>query len=276
MIHSVAGTARNARFDRSIPPTLSGTAPHRLGRGARRRKQPAATGRGESGPPWRALFLDELPEFRRSALESLRQPIEDGRAVVVRSGRSAVFPVSLPTGRLDESRVACGLTRSNAEKPLPRVRSTEIRRYRTRVSGPLLDRIDLHVWVPPVDVDRLTGEAVEETSAAVRTRVEAARFLQAARAEGGEVQWNATLEGKKLRRACRLPTGGRALLSRALRRRGFSGRAIHRVLRVARTIADLDGVTDMRLADLAEAVRYRILSDGASGDAAMSSRTAAR
>jgi magnesium chelatase family protein len=138
-----------------------------------------------------------------------------------------------------------------------------VRKYRGRVSGPLLDRIDLHVRVPPVDLARLTGDEPEENSEAVRARVEAAREVQQARSVPHEAAspWNASLGGKALRQTCKLPPGGRQLLAGALRRRGLSARAIHRVLRVARTIADLEGAERVMLTHLAGALRYRLLSE---------------
>jgi magnesium chelatase family protein len=134
------------------------------------------------------------------------------------------------------------------------------------------------VWVPPVDLARLTDDGAEESSRVVRERVEAARARQAARAGDAGALRNAELPGRALRRVCTLPAGGRALLAGALRRRGLSARALHRVLRVARTLADLEGAESVELAHVAEAVRYRILPDGASdtGGAAVSARTASR
>ena len=217
------------------------------------------------------LFLDELPEYRRQALESLRQPLEDGFITVVRAGRRATFPSSFqlvaamnpcPCGAAGDSSRACRCT------------SPEIRRYRGRVSGPLLDRIDIHVWVPPVDLESLTGEGAEESSAVVAGRVAQARAVQQVRgrAVAGVPARNSRLEGRRLREVCALPTGGRALLASALRRRGLSARAIHRVLRVARTIADLDGAGQVAMSHLAEAARYRLLSGaiGEPGEAGLS------
>lgn len=221
------------------------------------------------------LFLDELPEFRRSALESLRQPLEDRHVVIVRARRSATFPTSFqmvasmnpcPCGRAGDPERPCGCS------------STEIRRYRARVSGPLLDRIDLHVWMEPVDVESLTENVQEESSEAVGARVRAARDVQRARQrnDAGIPATNAELEGKWLRELCALPTGGRALLAASLRRRGLSARAVHRVLRVARTLADLEGREAVGLTHLAEAARYRILSDTPPDGEALSLATASR
>jgi magnesium chelatase family protein len=208
------------------------------------------------------LFLDELPEFRRSALESLRQPLEDRRVIIVRARRSATFPAAFqlvasmnpcPCGRAGDPRRPCLCT------------SPEIRRYRARVSGPLLDRIDLHVWMPSVELERLTGPEAGEGSAEVAARVERARAVQRARRadDASLPPRNAELEGRALNELCALPPDGASLLAGSLRRRGLSARAVHRVLRVARTLADLEGEPGLGLVHLAEAARYRILTDGA-------------
>jgi magnesium chelatase family protein len=207
------------------------------------------------------LFLDELPEFRRSSLEALRQPIEEGRIVVVRAGRSATFPARF---QLVASMNPCPCGSAGDPRHPCRCTSAEIRRYRARLSGPLLDRIDLHVWVGPVEIERLTGDgAPEEGSAPVRARVIASRERQAERAtlRPGIASRNAELSGRALVRTCALPPGGRRLLAGALRRRGLSARAVHRVLRVARTIADLEGEERVGLPHLAEALRYRLLTE---------------
>ncbi len=199
------------------------------------------------------LFLDELPEFRRSALEALRQPLEDRRVTVVRAGRSAEFPASF---QLVASMNPCPCGHSGTERAC-QCTSVDLRRYRARVSGPLLDRVDLHVDVPSMDVVRLADADSAESSAAVYARVRDARARQLARDGRGHLLLNAALEGRHLRDACPLPPGGRDLLSTALRRRGLSARALHRVMRVARTIADLEACETVGLTHLAEAVRYR-------------------
>ena len=272
MIHSVAGTLRGGRP--LITPPFR--APHHTVSdvglvGGSSPPQPGEVSLAHRG----VLFLDELPEFRRSALEALRQPLEDGSVVVVRARRSSRFPARF---QLVASMNPCACGRAgHPERPCT-CTSSEIRRYRSRVSGPLLDRIDLHVWVPPVDVECLTSEGPEESSAFVRSRVERAHRVQSLRFEmaGLSARRNAELEGRVLRDLCALPAGGRRLLADSLRRRGFSARAIHRVMRVARTIADLDGERRVALPHLAEAARYRILSDGSGGAAPVSARTAAR
>ena len=262
MIHSVAGTLGAEGRPLVRPPFR---APHHtvsdIGLvGGGNPPRPGEVSLAHRG----VLFLDELPEFRRSALEALRQPLEDGRVVVVRAGRRATFPARFQLV-VALNPCPCGAA-GDPGRPC-RCTSPEIRRYRARVSGPLLDRVDLHVWVPPVDLLRLTGSGKEEPSAAVAARVEEARGRQRRRAtdEDGRVEWNAALSGSRLRDACRLPPGGRHLLATALRRRGLSARALHRVLRVARTIADLAGEERVTMAHLAEAVRCRILSEESPG-----------
>ena len=258
MIHSVAGTLGSGGRAITVPPFR---APHHT------ISDVGLVGGGNPPRPGEAslahdgvLFLDELPEFRRSALESLRQPLEDGFITIIRAARQATFPARV---QLVASMNPCPCGNAGHPERQCICSSTEIRRYRGRLSGPLLDRIDLHVWVPPVDLARITGDSAEESSAAARERVLKARAIQEQRAArfGMRSKTNANLEGRWLREACSLPPGAKALLATALRRRGFSARAIHRVLRVARTIADLEGEENVALAHLAEAVRYRILSE---------------
>jgi magnesium chelatase family protein len=202
------------------------------------------------------LFLDELPEFRRDTLEALRQPLEEGNVSVVRARARLQFPARFsllaamnpcPCGHLGDPRYAC-----RCPPPL-------IERYRGRVSGPLLDRIDLHVEVPAVSLKELRSSAGESTETVAR-RVAAARAIQLDRfGPGTPTPNNAAMGPEQLRRFCAVDPDGRALLDRAFERLGLSARALDRVLKVARTIADLAGSDAIRASHLAEAIQYRSL-----------------
>ncbi|HST27420.1 MAG TPA: YifB family Mg chelatase-like AAA ATPase [Rudaea sp.] len=202
------------------------------------------------------LFLDELPEYDRRVLEVLREPLESGHIVISRAARQAEFPAAFqlvaamnpcPCGYAGDPSGRCACT------------PEQVRRYRTRVSGPLLDRIDLQIAVPRVPLAEL-GDAMPagESSAIVRARVVAARERQLQRA--GKA--NARLSNREVLRDCALAKSDRSLLERALDKLGLSARAYHRVLRVARTIADLDGSERVATAHLTEAIQYRRLLGG--------------
>jgi magnesium chelatase family protein len=213
------------------------------------------------------LFLDELAEFRRAALEALRQPLEDGFVTISRAYAKATFPARLllvcamnpcPCGWLGDGsgRCACSPER--------------VRAYRARMSGPLLDRVDVHVVLPPVEVAALQGPAVGESSAVVRKRVERARAVQSLRAVRGEVmgKTNAALGPRDVERVAALCSAGARLLSAAVDRLALSARAYGKVLRVARTIADLDGSVALQPAHVAEAIGLRVLDRRATAAAA--------
>ncbi|MBK1732644.1 YifB family Mg chelatase-like AAA ATPase [Thiococcus pfennigii] len=200
------------------------------------------------------LFLDELPEFDRRVLEVLREPLESGRIHISRAAHQAEFPARFqlvaamnpcPCGYLGDDSGRC---RCSAE---------QVARYRARVSGPLLDRIDMHVEVPRLPTAQLGAPdgAAGETSAAVRARVVAARARQLAR--GGKA--NGDLGPPEVERFCRLDEEGRRLIRRAADRLGLSARAYHRILKVARTIADLAASESLAAAHLSEAIGYRRL-----------------
>ena len=198
------------------------------------------------------LFLDELPEFSRSALESLREPLETGMIVVSRAARRAEYPACFqlvaamnpcPCGHLGEPKATCRCT------------SDRIERYRGRISGPLLDRIDLHVDVPRLPAESLQSAARQETSDEVAARVRVARELQLRR-QGCP---NSRLSAQALSAHCELDDSCAALMQRAIARLGLSARGYHRVLRAARTIADLSVSTSIQHRHLAEAIGLRQL-----------------
>lgn len=202
------------------------------------------------------LFLDELPEFRRAALEVLRQPLEDGEVTISRSAAKVTLPSRFmlvaamnpcPCGYLGDRRHEC------------RCSAAQIQRYRSRLSGPLLDRIDLHVEAPSLRLEELRQAQPGETSAAIRERVAAARTVQAERFQNRPSATNSAMTHAELRRHCKLdePTG--ALLQRAMEQLGLSARAYDRVLKVARTIADLDNAEAIGTSHLLEAIQYRSL-----------------
>ncbi len=198
------------------------------------------------------LFLDELPEYDRRVLEVLREPLESGRITISRAARQADFPARFqlvaamnpcPCGYLGdaERRCACG--------------QEQVRRYRARVSGPLIDRIDLHIEVPRLAHRVLRGDAPEENSATVRSRVCIARDRQQQRAG----KPNSALGVREIERYCALSEADHKLLEHALERLGLSPRAYHRILKVARTIADLAGSDTIKTPHLTEAISYRAL-----------------
>ncbi|MCA9548096.1 MAG: YifB family Mg chelatase-like AAA ATPase [Myxococcales bacterium] len=202
------------------------------------------------------LFLDELPEFRRHALEALRQPLEDGEVTVARAQFTLTYPAQFtlvaamnpcPCGYLGHPRQAC------------ECHPTAVRAYRNRISGPLLDRIDLQVSVDPVGAVTLRETPTGEPSHAVRARVEAARAIQVARLRPSGLTCNAHMRPREIRAHCALDDRASALLLRAIEKLGLSARAHDRILKVARTLADLDGLADIGPRHVAEAVQYRQL-----------------
>jgi len=203
------------------------------------------------------LFLDELPEFRKHVIEALRQPLEDHRITIARAAISLTYPTRFmlvaamnpcPCGYFGDRRHDCVCS------PLI------IQRYRARVSGPLLDRLDIHVEVPPVAYDDLTGGGVGEPSDAIRERVERARAAQLARFQGQPDRFcNAHMQIRDQRRYCRVDARAEELLKMAVTRLGLSARAYHRILKVARTIADLEGAEAIDGRHIGEAVQYRAL-----------------
>jgi magnesium chelatase family protein len=203
------------------------------------------------------LFLDELPEFRRHVLEALRQPLEDGSVTLSRAALSLTFPAQFMLVAAMNP-CPCGYRGD----PVHRCRCAppEVERYRSRVSGPLLDRIDIHLEVPAVPYRDLTSSPGEESSAAIRARVEEAREIQRRRfGDRPGLHANARMAARDVRRHCSLTGPVEALLREAVTRLGLSARAYHRVLKIARTIADLGGSEALAPNHVSEAIQYRSL-----------------
>ncbi len=198
------------------------------------------------------LFLDELPEFNRRVLEGLREPLESGTITISRAARQAEFPARF---QLIAAMNPCPC--GHAGNPNRQCRCTyeQIQRYRTRLSGPLLDRIDMHVEVPPSPHTSQQNNLPSECSAQVRVRVEKARQIQLQRAGKN----NSVLMGKELEQFCKLNPGDKQLLEIAVQKFGLSTRACHRIIRIARTIADLGNSTHISTEHLTEALTYRQL-----------------
>ncbi len=202
------------------------------------------------------LFLDELPEFSRQATEGLRQPLEDQRVTISRASGSLTYPCSFMLVAAMNP-CACGYYGHPTRECTCSAHS--VTRYLSRISGPLLDRFDLHVEVPPVGYSDLNAHEPAENSASIRDRVNAARQVQLDRYTGTRIRTNSQLTPSLLRRHCALSPDAEALMESAFDRLGLSARAYDRLLKVARTIADLDGCEKLRIEHLSEAIQYRSL-----------------
>ena len=200
------------------------------------------------------LFLDELPEFRPEVLEVLRQPLEEGQVTISRAAGTVSYPARFM--------LVCAMNPCKCGwygHPSGRCRCTEaaVEKYQGRVSGPLMDRIDLHVEVPPLEFHELSHAAPAESSADIRARVNAARRIQSARFGPGGPSCNAHMGQRELREFCQLDSACEALMKGAFQRMGLTARGYDRILRVGRTIADLDGSEQIQAPHLAEALQYR-------------------
>jgi magnesium chelatase family protein len=251
-VQSVAGLLTP---DTPLPPPRPFRAPHHtisyagLVGGGGRYPRPGEVSIAHLG----VLFLDEIAEYSRRALEALRQPLEDGRVVITRAQRSVTYPARFtlvgaanpcPCGHAGDPSVPC------------RCSMRDVRRYRARLSGPLIDRIDMHVFVGAVPIRALgMSNANAESSATIRARVEAARAIQ--RRRYGGVLANGQVSGRWLEANTRVDSDARAMLVRAASQLAFSARGYHRVLKVARTIADLTGEEAITPDAMAEALHYR-------------------
>jgi magnesium chelatase family protein len=256
MIHSLAGLLEDHGLVRRRPfrdPHHSASMPALIGGGTKAR--PGEVSLAHLG----VLFLDELPEFQRAVLDALRQPLETGRAVVARANAHVTYPARVQLvaamnpcrcGHLDDPRQACSKAPRCAQD------------YQSRISGPLFDRIDLHLDVPEVNATDLSRPPPAEGTAEVAKRVAAARALQAGRFAGQGIRTNAEADGKLLEEVAGPDGEGRRLLEDAAQRLHLSARGYHRVLRVARTLADLEGGGPVRRIHVAEALSYRRVGPG--------------
>jgi magnesium chelatase family protein len=258
MIHSLAGQLPGGSVLRARPfrdPHHSASMVALVGGGLR--VKPGEISLAHRG----VLFLDELPEFAGGALEALRQPLETGRVTVARANNHVSYPARFQLvaamnpcrcGHLDQPQLSCGKA--------PRCAVD----YQTRISGPMFDRIDIHADVPAVNPLDLSAPAASENSATVAARIAHARAIQTQRFAGlgASATTNAEADGEVLDQIAAPDTEGRDLLTRAADRMMLSARGYHRILRVARTIADLDGSTNVRRPHIAEALSYRRVVPG--------------
>ena len=205
------------------------------------------------------LFLDELPEFRRNVLEVMRQPLEDGKVTISRALASLTFPARFmlaaamnpcPCGFKYDTKKECTCT------------SGQIQKYLAKISGPLLDRIDIHIDVPSLKYKELSSDSAGESSSVIRKRVNSARKVQHERFKGDGVFCNAHMSPKQIKKHCAIDEAGQKLLETAINKFALSARAYDRILKVSRTIADLEGVPDIRPEHISEAIQYRSLDRG--------------
>lgn len=253
-IHSVAGKAGTMRGLLTTRPFRD---PHHLASNV------ALVGGGASPQPGEMslahngiLFMDELPEFGRAVLETMRQPLEDKRIVVARSRYTVQYPADFMLVA-SMNPCPCGFYNHPAKECV--CAPGAVYKYLNRISGPLLDRIDMHIEVTPVPFSELATEKKGEGSPQVRRRVIAARDIQSRRFEGSAIHTNASMSASQLRRFCKLSDECSALLGKAMERLNLSARAYDRIVKLARTIADLEGCADITSGHIAEAIRYRSL-----------------
>ena len=202
------------------------------------------------------LFLDELPEFRKNVLEVLRQPMEDGKVTISRANSRVTYPANFmliaamnpcPCGFLGDPKKECRCT------------LLQIQRYRSKISGPLMDRIDIHIEVPAVAYKDLAADRPGATSAEMLEKVIVARRIQAQRFKGKTIHTNARMGSREIREFCKIDTKSQELLEKAMEKFGFSARAHSRILKIARTIADLEQCGEIKPNHVAEAIQYRSL-----------------
>ena len=253
-IHSVAGLLRNSGGLVSIRPFR---APHHNA------SIPALVGGGTKALPgeislahYGVLFLDELPEFSKSALEALRQPLEDGFVTVTRAAAKAQYPADF---MLVAAMNPCPCGNFGSKQTRCRCTQFQIERYRNRISGPLLDRIDLHIEMTEVPYAELASKEAGEPSSVIRERVEHVRLIQRERFKEEGILYNSQMSSKQIKKYCKLDSDAERLMELSFSRLNLSARAYTRLIKVARTIADMAGRADISAECIAEALQYRSL-----------------
>ena len=201
------------------------------------------------------LFLDELPEFRRNVLEALRQPLEDGKVTISRASGSLTFPANF---MLVAAMNPCPCGNRGSQKEC-NCTPLQIQKYLSRISGPLMDRIDIHIDVPSLKYRELSDETGGEKSEAIRMRVKKARDIQIERFKKSKIYCNAQMSAKYIKKFCQIDNESKGLLEMAISKMGLSARAYDRILKVSRTIADLSGVENIKPEHISEAIQYRSL-----------------
>lgn len=251
-IHSVAGMVRSGSDLKSSRPFFS---PHHTSSnvaliGGTGKAMPGQVSLATNG----VLFLDEFLEFNRSVLETLRQPMEDGEVTIARASKTVTYPAKFmlaaaanpcPCGYMGDKQKECRCSQS------------QIHKYRSRLSGPLMDRIDLHVEVQSVDVNELSSIEDGECSETIRKRVENAHKIQLARSG----MFNSRLGEKEVKKVCQIDSGGQKILETAVRKYGLSARAYSKILKTSRTIADLDNSEDIQTKHILESLQYRMMAE---------------
>ena len=205
------------------------------------------------------LFLDELPEFKKHVLEVLRQPLEDLRVTISRASLTLTYPSSF---MLTAAMNPCPCGYFSDPKHECRCTFQQIHRYRSKISGPLMDRIDIHVEVPAVPYKDLKGEFLAESSADIRKRVAAARSIQSQRFARTKIYCNAHMSNRHIKKYCQVDEASSSLLEAAIDKLGLSARAYNRILKIALTIADLENESDIKVDHISEAIQYRTLDRG--------------
>ncbi len=201
------------------------------------------------------LFLDELPEFRRNVLEALRQPLEDGKVTISRASGSLTFPANF---MLVAAMNPCPCGNRGSQKEC-NCTPLQIQKYLSRISGPLMDRIDIHIDVPSLKYRELSDETGGEKSEAIRMRVKKARDIQIERFEKSKIYCNAQMSTKHIKKFCQIDNESKGLLEMAINKMGLSARAYDRIIKVSRTIADLSGIENIKTEHVSEAIQYRSL-----------------